>query len=103
VEDAFKARERRTKRKEHPVVPDESAEWWEIQFLSDPIPRLTARCQRCGGLTHLEAKKCLHDATLSSTVVETFGAYDATEEEAPWYEEESVHAEMLKRQIIGET
>jgi hypothetical protein len=30
-------------------------------------------------------------------------AYDVTEEEVPWFEEESVHAEMLKRQIIGET
>jgi hypothetical protein len=30
-------------------------------------------------------------------------AYDATEEEAPWFEKESAHAEMLKRQIIGET
>jgi hypothetical protein len=48
LEDAYKAKERRTKTKEHPVIPEESMEWWEIQFLSDPIPRLTARCQRCG-------------------------------------------------------
>jgi hypothetical protein len=101
LEDAYKANERHTKTKEHPVIPDKTMEWWEIQFLSDPIPLLTARCQRCGGLTHLDGEKCLHDAASSLTVV---GAvYDATEEEAPWFQEESVHAEMLKRQIIGET
>jgi hypothetical protein len=96
LEDAYKAKERR---KECPVALEESKEWWELQWLSDPIPRLTARCQRCGGLSHLDGKKCLHDATSSSTEP----AYGATEEEAPWFEEDSVHPEMLRRQIVGET
>jgi hypothetical protein len=47
----------------------------------------------------LDGKKCLHDATLSSTEP----ANGATGEEAPWFEEDSVHAEMLRRQIVGET
>jgi hypothetical protein len=101
LEDAYMAKERRTKTKEYPVIPDESKEWWELQWLSDPIPRLTARCQRCGGLSHLDNEKCLHDAASSSTVMGA--AYDVTEEEVPWFEEDSVHAEMLKWQIIGET
>jgi hypothetical protein len=35
LEDAYKAKERC---KECPVVPEESKEWWELQWLSDPIP-----------------------------------------------------------------
>jgi hypothetical protein len=96
LEDTYKAKE---SCKEYPVIPEESMEWWEFQWLSNPIPRLTAQCQRCGGLSHLDNEKCLHDAALSSTVMGA--AYDATEEEVPWFEEDSVHAEMLKRQIIG--
>jgi hypothetical protein len=98
LEDAYKAKERR---KECPVMPEESKEWWEFQWLIDPIPRLTARCQRCGGLSHLDGEKCLHDAASSSTVMGP--AYVATGEEETWFEEDSVHAKMLRRQIIGET
>jgi hypothetical protein len=90
LDDPYKAKEHR---KECPVAPEESKEWWELQWLSNPIPRLTARCQRCGGLSHLDAKKCLHDATSSPTEP----AFGATGEEAPWFEENSVHAEMLRR------
>jgi hypothetical protein len=96
LEDAYKAKECR---KECPVAPEESKEWWELKWLSDPIPRLTARRQRCGGLSHLDGEKCLQDATSSSTEP----AFGATGEEAPWFEEDSVHAEMLRRQIVGET
>jgi hypothetical protein len=96
LEDAYKAKEHC---KECPVAPEESKEWLGLQWLGDPIPRLTARCQRCGGLSHLDGKKCLHDATSSSTEP----AFGATGEEAPWYEEDSVHAEMLRRPIVGET
>jgi hypothetical protein len=60
---------------------------------------MTARCQRCGGLSHLDGKKCLHDATSSSTEP----VFGAAGEEAPWFEEDSVHAKMLRRQIVEET
>jgi hypothetical protein len=98
LEDAYKAKEGR---KECPVMPEESKEWWELQWLSDPIPRLTVRCQRCVGLSHWDGEKCLHHAASSSMVMGP--AYNATGEEAPWFEEDSVHAEMLRRQIVGET
>jgi hypothetical protein len=96
LEDAYKAKERC---KECPVAPEESKEWLGLQWLCNPIPQMTARCQRCGGLSHLDGEKCLHDATSFSTEP----AFGATEEEALWYEEDSLHAEMLRRQIVGET
>jgi hypothetical protein len=96
LEDAYRAKERR---KECPVAPKESKECLGFQWLGHPISRMTARCQRCGGLSHLDGEKCMHDTTLSLTEP----AFGATGEEAPWYEEDSVHAEMLRRQIVGET
>jgi hypothetical protein len=35
LDGAYKAKERC---KECPVAPEESKEWWELQWLSDPIP-----------------------------------------------------------------
>jgi hypothetical protein len=43
----------------------------------------------------LDGKKCLHNATSSSKEP----AYRATGEETLWFEEDSVHAKMLRRQI----
>jgi hypothetical protein len=49
------------------------------------------------GRREMLARRCFS----SSTVIEP--AYGATGEEALWFEEDSVHAQMLRRQIVGET